>query len=61
MRMRTLFLALAIATSAFAQSQLHYPTPKKVEQKDTYAGNIVVADPYRWLETDVRESDDVRQ
>ncbi|HMP79585.1 MAG TPA: prolyl oligopeptidase family serine peptidase [Pirellulaceae bacterium] len=37
-----------------------YPDTRRVEQRDDYFGTIV-ADPYRWLETDVRESDDVRQ
>jgi prolyl oligopeptidase len=55
-----LAVALLTALSASAQSKLHYPQTTKVDQKDTYAGNVVVADPYRWLETDVRESDDVR-
>src|SRR5215210_6933548 len=59
MRIRIFLAALAIATAVHAQ--LRYPETKKVDQKDTYAGNVVVADPYRWLETDVRESDEVRQ
>ena len=53
-------LALTAALTLAAQSKSQYPQTKKVDQKDTYAGNVVVADPYRWLETDVRESDDVR-
>ncbi|HEX9161340.1 MAG TPA: prolyl oligopeptidase family serine peptidase [Thermoanaerobaculia bacterium] len=58
----TALVAVAlIALTAAADSKLQYPLTKKVDQKDTYAGNVVVADPYRWLETDVRESDDVRQ
>ncbi len=62
MKIRSLtFAAIAlVALTASAQTRLHYPLTKKVDQKDTYAGNVVVADPYRWLETDVRESDDVR-
>src|SRR6476646_3887285 len=60
MRIRSLILALAFALSASAQTKFQYPQTKKVDQKDTYAGSVVVADPYRWLETDVRESDDVR-
>ncbi len=39
---------------------IEYPKTKKVQQTDTYAGDVVVADPYRWLETDVRQSDEVR-
>ena len=60
MRIRLFVLTLAIALTASAQTKFQYPQTKKVDQKDTYAGNVVVADPYRWLETDVRESDDVR-
>ncbi|HEV8658823.1 MAG TPA: S9 family peptidase, partial [Thermoanaerobaculia bacterium] len=62
--MRTVKTALAVllltAFSATAQSKFQYPQTRKGDQKDTYAGNVVVADPYRWLETDVRESNDVR-
>ncbi len=62
MRKRSLTLlvfTLAFAASTHAQT-LQYPQTKKVDQKDIYAGNVVVADPYRWLEQDVRESEDVR-
>ena len=38
---------------------MKYPTTKKVDQVDEYFG-YQVADPYRWLEDDVRESEDVR-
>ena len=41
-----------------ADSKLQYPQTKKVDVKDTYFGTVV-NDPYRWLETDVRESKDV--
>ena len=37
-----------------------YPTTKKVDATEDYHGTSV-ADPYRWLEDDVRKSDDVRQ
>ncbi len=45
--------ALAATTPA-----LQYPQTKKVDQVDDYHGTKV-ADPYRWLETDVRTSKDV--
>jgi prolyl oligopeptidase len=35
-----------------------YPETRRVEQVDEYFG-MKVADPYRWLEADVRESDEV--
>jgi prolyl oligopeptidase len=54
--------ALCLATLAFAASaggtSLKYPDTKRGDQIDDYHG-IKVADPYRWLEDDVRESKDV--
>jgi len=40
--------------------KFEYPVTQKVDTTDDYHGTQV-ADPYRWLEDDVRESDDVRQ
>ena len=39
---------------------LHYPETRRVEQTDDYHG-VKVADPYRWLEGDVRESPEVAE
>jgi prolyl oligopeptidase len=50
-------LALALSASA---ATIEYPETKKVDQTDTYAGSVVVADPYRWLENDVRQDPAVR-
>lgn len=44
--------------AAEAQEALSYPQTATVEQTDTFFGTEV-SDPYRWLEDDVRESDDV--
>ncbi len=58
--MRKLSLLAAVALVALTASAQKYPKTAKVDVKDTYAGGTVVDDPYRWLETDVRESQDVR-
>lgn len=55
-------IAVALSTVAFAQESkpLKYPDTKKVEQSDDYHGTKV-ADPYRWLEDDVRKSPEVAE
>ncbi|HUP50818.1 MAG TPA: prolyl oligopeptidase family serine peptidase [Thermoanaerobaculia bacterium] len=60
MRRLTFLLILLVAVAAAAEPALRYPETRKVDQTDTYAGGVVVADPYRWLEDDVRESAGVR-
>ena len=50
-----------MASSAMgAEEGLHYPQAKRIDHTDTLHG-VVVADPYRWLEDDVRTSADVKK
>ncbi len=50
---------VALDSLSQAQSKTVYPETKRVDQVDSYFGTIV-PDPYRWLEDDVRNSEDVR-
>ncbi len=47
-----------LSGSAHAESKIEYPKTNKVEQTDTLHGKPV-ADPYRWLEGDVRSQPEV--
>ncbi len=49
-----------LATNTLVSETLKYPTTKTVDHTDEYFGTKV-ADPYVWLEEDVRESEDVEQ
>ena len=50
---------LTVALVGFAKdTELNYPKTRTVDVVDDYHGTRV-ADPYRWLEDDVRKSDDV--
>src|SRR5688500_15997304 len=54
-----LLLNHALSQSVRAgDGSLSYPETRRVEQVDDFHGTQV-ADPYRWLEQDVRESSDV--
>src|SRR5262245_63925721 len=54
------FLACAFASlpALRADQAMNYPPTKQVQQTDDFHGTKV-ADPYRWLEDDVRKSKDV--
>src|SRR5262249_53106574 len=46
--------------ASFAAEPIHYPETRRVDQVDNFHGTKVL-DPYRWLEDDVRKSQEVRQ
>ena len=55
-----LVVALVAAPAPSQERKLTYPDPKRGPVTDDYHGTTV-ADPYRWLEDDVRTSRDVAQ
>ena len=62
--MRALVFPVLIAGGLFmgyegVAADIAYPAAKRTEQTDLYHG-VKVADPYRWLEDDVRKSDEVK-
>jgi prolyl oligopeptidase len=54
-----LLLLPALCEAKGPLQSIQYPETRKVDQKDTFHG-VTVADPYRWLEGDVRETQEVR-
>ncbi len=61
-RLRTLSVIAGVFLMPFDtfSAEIIYPDAKRVEQVDTYHGTKV-ADPYRWLEDDVRKSSEVQE
>ncbi len=60
MMLRTLALLTFLVGAAGDQGRIQYPDTRRVDQVDTYFG-VQVADPYRWLETSIRESSEVEE
>ena len=67
MTFRFLILCASIALTACSRNEpdtssmtVEYPVTAMIEHVDTYH-SIEVADPYRWLEDDIRESDAVKK
>ncbi len=56
--MKIIPLGLLGLMAMLPASAIEYPETKTVDHQDNYHGTAV-ADPYRWLEDDVRESKDV--
>jgi prolyl oligopeptidase len=52
-------VALLLPSLLGARPRLSYPQTRRVEQVDVFHG-ISVADPYRWLEDDIRQSPEVK-
>ena len=57
-RTSILLVSILIPASLAAEDRIDYPATRRADHTDTYHGTEV-ADPYRWLEDDVRQSEEV--
>ena len=55
-----LTIAIFLSTAYAGEDRLNYPSTRRIDHVDTYHGTQV-ADPYRWLEDDVRHSPEVAE
>jgi prolyl oligopeptidase len=56
----TVFVHDVYVGAAPVHVAMKYPETRRIDQVDEFHG-VKVADPYRWLEADVRESDEVAE
>ena len=55
---QTIAVLICVLAAQAAGGRIEYPDTQRVDHTDTYHG-VRVADPYRWLEQDIRQSPEV--